>query len=181
MAKNEVFQLVDEDKNVTIQLDGDTANIITGGEGHDGDVILRAHDGSISISLDGSKGNMVLGGAGRDGDIVILDAEARARMIIEGYDASIETKDEAGEITFRIDGVKSDILVRGDVPEPVCTASMLTLRQLEAYFDNNQHLPGMPEPAELEKGVYMKDFMFQLLRRVEALTLQVIELEKKIG
>ena len=181
MAKKEVFNLVDEDQKVTIKLDGETANIIAGGEGHDGDLILKAHDGSISLSLDGSKGNIVLGGAGRDGDIVILDAEARARMILEGYDASIETKDEDGKVTFRIDGVKSDILVKGDIPEPICTDSMLSLPQLEAYFAANQHLPGMPEPAEMEKGVYMKEFVFQLLRRVEALTLQVIELEKKIG
>lgn len=56
-----------------------------------------------------------------------------------------------------------------------------TLDQVEAFIKANKHLPEIPSAAEFcENGVMLGEMSFDLLKKVEELTLYVIEMNKKI-
>jgi len=56
-----------------------------------------------------------------------------------------------------------------------------TLEEIKAYIDQNKHLPEVPSAAEMEKnGVKLGEMNMVLLKKVEELTLYVIEQNKKI-
>ncbi len=56
-----------------------------------------------------------------------------------------------------------------------------TLPELEAYIKANGHLPGVPAATEVEKeGVALGEMNKILLKKIEELTLHLIEKDKKI-
>ncbi len=55
-----------------------------------------------------------------------------------------------------------------------------SLQELESYIKMNQHLPEIPSAAEVEKeGLDLGDMNKRLLRKIEELTLYIIELKKE--
>ena len=60
--------------------------------------------------------------------------------------------------------------------------SLLPLDQLEQSIRANKHLPGIPTTAEVkENGVAIGDMQAKMLKKIEELTLYVIELKKEIN
>ncbi len=58
---------------------------------------------------------------------------------------------------------------------------LLPLKDLEAYVTSNKHLPEVPSSSEMmEKGLELKEMNLLLLKKVEELTLHLIEANKKI-
>jgi hypothetical protein len=58
---------------------------------------------------------------------------------------------------------------------------LLSLTELEAYINQNKHLPEVPSAKEMEKdGLSLKEMNLILLKKVEELTLHLIELEKRV-
>ncbi len=58
---------------------------------------------------------------------------------------------------------------------------LMNLHQLEQYIITNKHLPDMPTDAEVQQnGVSVGDVEAILLKKVEELTLYIIELNKKL-
>ncbi|NML35618.1 hypothetical protein HHL17_00280 [Chitinophaga sp. G-6-1-13] len=58
--------------------------------------------------------------------------------------------------------------------------SLPSLQELEAYISRYQHLPDMPSAATVkEKGVDLEEMNSKLLRKVEELTLYLIQLDKE--
>ena len=56
-----------------------------------------------------------------------------------------------------------------------------TLEEIKTYIDQNKHLPEVPSAAEMEKnGVKLGEMNMLLLKKVEELTLYVIEANRKI-
>jgi hypothetical protein len=57
---------------------------------------------------------------------------------------------------------------------------LLSLPELEAYINQNKHLPEVPSAKEMEKdGLNLKEMNLILLKKVEELTLHLIETNKK--
>jgi len=56
---------------------------------------------------------------------------------------------------------------------------LLPLDKVETYINENGHLPGIAPASETEKGVNLSEFSEQLLKKVEELTLYMIELKKE--
>jgi hypothetical protein len=55
-----------------------------------------------------------------------------------------------------------------------------SLTEIKTYTDKNHHLPGVPAAAELEKnGINLGEMNMMLLKKVEELTLYLIEKDKK--
>jgi hypothetical protein len=55
------------------------------------------------------------------------------------------------------------------------------LKETEQYIKQNNHLPGVPTAAEIEKdGLDLGDGQALLLKKIEELTLHLIEMDKKI-
>lgn len=58
--------------------------------------------------------------------------------------------------------------------------SLMPLDELKTYLDTNKHLPEVPSAKEMEaNGVNLKEMNLLLLKKVEELTLHVIELKKR--
>jgi Phage T4 tail fibre len=82
--------------------------------------------------------------------------------------------------TIHSQEVKVDLSVPG--PDYVFEKSykLPTLRQVESYIGANKHLPEVPSAQEMEKnGVNIGEMNMLLLKKVEELTLYVIELKKE--
>jgi trimeric autotransporter adhesin len=61
------------------------------------------------------------------------------------------------------------------------TYQLLSLNELEKYLQKNQHLPEVPSASEVEKnGIDLGDNQAILLKKVEELTLYMIDLNKKV-
>ncbi len=60
--------------------------------------------------------------------------------------------------------------------------NLMPLSQIEAYIKEHKHLPEVPSAKEMEtNGVQLSEMNMLLLKKLEELTLHVIELEKKLN
>jgi hypothetical protein len=58
---------------------------------------------------------------------------------------------------------------------------LTSLEELKAYIDQHKHLPEVPSAKEMgENGINLKEMNLLLLKKVEELTLYVIELKKEV-
>jgi len=59
---------------------------------------------------------------------------------------------------------------------------LLSLNEVEKYIDENQHLPNVPSAVEVESnGIQLGEMNAILIRKVEELTLYVLDLQKQIN
>nr|WP_320120081.1 hypothetical protein [uncultured Marinifilum sp.] len=59
--------------------------------------------------------------------------------------------------------------------------SLMSLKDLETYINQNGHLPNIPSEQEVEeKGISLADMDAKLLRKIEELTLYILEQNKKM-
>ncbi|MCV9387444.1 hypothetical protein [Reichenbachiella ulvae] len=78
--------------------------------------------------------------------------------------------------------VKVEILA-GTAPDYVFSPDyqLSTLEETAAYIEENHHLPEIPSAAEIEaNGVELGEMNMLLLKKIEELTLHVIELKKEV-
>lgn len=78
---------------------------------------------------------------------------------------------------------KAVVKLYGNWPDYVFapTYQLPNLQQVEAYINKHRHLAGMPTAQDIEKnGIDLGDNQALLLKKVEELTLYVIELNKKV-
>jgi len=60
--------------------------------------------------------------------------------------------------------------------------NLLSLPELEIYINQNKHLPEVPSAKEMEaNGLHLKEMNLLLLKKVEELTLHLIEQQKQIA
>ncbi|MDQ3290013.1 MAG: TMF family protein, partial [Bacteroidota bacterium] len=58
--------------------------------------------------------------------------------------------------------------------------NLMPLYEVEKYINTNKHLPDVPSAAEVEKnGIEVGEMNATLLRKIEELTLHMIELKKE--
>jgi hypothetical protein len=79
----------------------------------------------------------------------------------------------------------TSVLVDTGVPVPDYvfkpTYHLPSLTEIKAYTDKNHHLPGVPAAAEMEKnGINLGEMNMVLLKKVEELTLYLMEQEKQL-
>ena len=94
---------------------------------------------------------------------------------------------QAGSHTLAVNGsaifTKAVVKLNANWPDYVfkSTYKLPTLNELEKYLLKNQHLPDVPSATEVEKnGIDIGEHQGLLLKKVEELTLYVIELNKKV-
>lgn len=104
-----------------------------------------------------------------------------------GSDKVLSDDDIRSRIKLRIspDGVthaKAIMVETANFPDYVFqpTYHLKSLAEVKAYIDKNKHLPDMPAAAQVEKeGVNLGEMNKALLKKVEELTLYMIELKKE--
>ena len=81
----------------------------------------------------------------------------------------------AKEVKVDLDGFQApDYVFEKDYP-------LTSLSDLQTYIDQNKHLPEIPSAKEMEeKGINLKEMNLLLLKKVEELTLHIINQEKRI-
>lgn len=81
-----------------IRLNGNTGEIISGGDGRAGTIRLLNGLRRETVTMDATFANLRMGGNGADGDILLF---ARAANRLDDRDASIHLDGESGDILFR--------------------------------------------------------------------------------
>jgi hypothetical protein len=95
-----------------------------------------------------------------------VDGEVKAQSI------TVEETITANDVSVKAEGW-ADYVFKDDY-------DLMPLNTLEAFIDENGHLPGVPTAEEAaENGVSMAQMSSVLLEKVEQLTLYVIELKKE--
>jgi hypothetical protein len=96
---------------MAISINSDTGNIFAGGDGTDGDLVLRSDSGQDRIRLDAGGGNAWFGGNGADGDIVLFRASGNNTSTDQ---ASIHLDGDGGNIFAGGQGSDGDLVLRSD-------------------------------------------------------------------
>ena len=197
VEKEDMFKLVDEDGKVSVTIDGKTANYQAGGSGHDGDIMLLDAEGRKTIHLNAFDGAVLLGGPGQDGDIKLKNVKDQQTIHLNGRsgaihlggldtDGEVFIKNAEGSEVIILDGNAGTIKVDG---KNVATADFVfeadyalqPIQEVASFINENKHLPNVPSGQEIkENGLDLNSFSMQLLRKVEELTLYVIDQNKKI-
>jgi hypothetical protein len=113
---------------------------------------------------DDAKQKMIINSAGNVG---IGTTSPDALLAVKG---TIHSKEVKVDLTGAMAG--PDYVFEKDYKLP-------TLEEIKSYIDQNQHLPGVPSAAEMEKsGVKLGEMNILLLKKVEGLTLYLIEQDK---
>ena len=124
MGNSKLIQVVDQNEQPTIQLKGKKGNIMAGGYGKDGDVILKDHEGRKTVHLEGGNANFVLGGPKTDGDILLKDHAVETTIHLEGgkanlsagghgHNGDIRLKDAQGKTTIHLDAEYGNLIAGG--------------------------------------------------------------------
>lgn len=92
-----------------ITLNSETGNIVAGGGGADGDIVLRGNDDSDRIRLDAGGGNLWLGGNDADGDVVLFTSSGDN---VSTAEATIHLDGGGGNMFMGGQGVDGDIVMR---------------------------------------------------------------------
>ena len=97
----------------------------------------------------------------------------------------IGTKNPDATLAVKGDIHTQEVRVDVDVPGPDYVFendyNLLPLSELEAYIKGNKHLPEVPSAKEMEaNGINLKEMNLLLLKKVEELTLHVIQQNKKL-
>lgn len=130
-------------------------------------------------------------GCGADGEALLFETQTAgevnpsAKLTIKnngniGIGTTSPDAKLAVKGTVHAQEVKVDLLVPGPdyVFEP--TYNLPTLAETEAYIKANKHLPEVPSAKEMEaNGINLSEMNMLLLKKVEELTLHVIELKKE--
>jgi hypothetical protein len=109
-------------------------------------------------------------------DIMVLRADGNVGIGTLTPDARLAVKG-----TIHAQEVKVDLSVPG--PDYVFEKdyNLTPLKDVEAYITLHKHLPEVPSAQEMEtNGLYLKEMNLLLLKKVEELTLHLIQLEKKL-
>jgi hypothetical protein len=114
-------------------------------------------DASPKFSIEGATGNVGIG---------TTDPK--------GYKLAIAGKAIAEEIVVKLQGAWPDYVFEKDYTLP-------SLTQLDQYIQKNKHLPDVPSAEEVKtNGVSVGEMNLILLKKVEELTLHLIEANKRI-
>jgi hypothetical protein len=110
------------------------------------------------------------------GDIILNKDGGNVGIGTTQTDAKLTVKG-----TIHTNEVKVDLNVQG--PDYVFEKGydLMSLEETKAYIDANKHLPEVPSAKEMEKnGVQLGEMNLLLLKKVEELTLHLIEQNKKL-
>jgi uncharacterized coiled-coil protein SlyX len=115
--------------------------------------------------------------------IVVSDASGNLYYRDASSLALNETMNSDLAVNGRVTAKQMQITQAGRWPDYVFSKQykLPSLREVESFIEQNNHLPGIPSAAEVEKkGIDVAGNQAALLKKIEELTLYVIEQEKLI-
>jgi hypothetical protein len=157
----------------------------TGLSGYGGKGFSLEHSfyGSVNSSINFYRGGSTTGGFitfNTDNNVERMRITTNGNIAIgavdpQGYKLAIAGKAIAEEIVVKLQASWPDYVFEKNY-------NLRPLAEVETYINQNKHLPEVPAAKEMEaNGVNVGEMNMLLLKKVEELTLYVIELEKKIN
>ncbi|ASU36336.1 hypothetical protein [Mucilaginibacter xinganensis] len=119
-------------------------------------------------------------------DVSSADVVAEAMRINSAGNVGIGTMNPDQKLTVNGTVHARSVVVDTSVPTPDYVFEkdyrLPTLAEVRAYTDKNHHLPDIPTAAEFEKGgINVGEMNMALLKKVEELTLYLMELNKRVA
>lgn len=123
------------------------------------------------------------------------EVDAAPRMMFPKTNKNIYMAQSGGNVGIGTTNPQAKLAVNGDIfskkikvtqtgwPDYVFHSSykLLSLKDLESYIQRNNHLPDVPSATDVEKsGLDLGDNQALLLKKIEELTLYIIEQDKTI-
>ena len=143
--------------------DGNTTNYLSLGQGSGGAVIDPIGTGMLYLGYDQST-NVILGYGG--GNVGIGTGSPDAKLAVAGQVHAQEVK-----VSVTVPG--PDYVFEKDY-------QLTSLEEIKNYIDQNKHLPEVPSAKEMEKnGIQLGEMNMLLLKKIEELTLHLLNQEKK--
>lgn len=190
-------EIRDNNSQVTLSLDGENGNITLGGGDSDGDILMKNASGNITVGINGNSGAVHLGGEGQDGDLLLRNGSNNVTMHLNGSsgnihlggngdDGDVFVKNSAGQTTIHLNGSTGEITIKGwklSVPDYVFAEDyqLRELDDLQDYIKKNRHLPEIPPSNEMEqKGINLNQISLQMLKKIEELSLYILDQQKTI-
>jgi hypothetical protein len=143
------------------------------------------------FGYDGVRQALYLGDTGPTGTSankpIVFDANNIERMrILTNGNIGIGTINPDAKLAVKGTIHASSVLVDTNVPTPDYVFkndyNLPSLAEIKTYTEKNHHLPGVPSAAEMEKnGLNLGEMNMTLLKKVEELTLYLIEQHKQLA
>jgi hypothetical protein len=157
-----------------------------------GDVLLGTTSGNTGIGTNSPSAQLHTTGTVRFGGLT--NNNSLTRIVVSDANGNLSFRDYS---TFVFNGtMNSDLAVNGTVSAQKMLISQTgrwpdyvfnkqyhlpSLTEVESFINQNNHLPGIPSAAEVEKkGIDVASNQAGLLKKIEELTLYAIEQEKKL-
>jgi hypothetical protein len=124
--------------------------------------ILAYAGGGLNFGANGTASNMFINTSGNVGiGTINPDAKLAVKGTIHASSVLVDTNVPTPDYVFKND------------------YNLPSLAEIKTYTDKNHHLPGVPAAAEFEKnGINLGEMNMTLLKKVEELTLYLIEKDK---
>ncbi|MFC2014816.1 ester cyclase [Chloroflexota bacterium] len=178
---------------MAISLDSNSGNIFAGGDGADGDIVLKDGTNQNRIRLDAGGGNAWLGGNGADGDLVLFrnsgDNETLSQATIhldgqqgnifaggDGADGDIVLKDGTGQNRIRLDAGGGNIWLGGNGADGDIVL-FSDGGDNETLGDATIHLDGQSGDIKLSGSDCAEDFEVSELEQIDPGTVLVVDQE----
>ena len=140
----------------SLNLSLDNNEIMARNNGVASTLYLNNDGGNVSMCYSG--GNVMIG----------------ASVPATGYLLSVDGKVMCEELKVQLSESWPDYVFADDY-------KMMSLYELEAAINENNHLPGIPSAEEVaEQGIEVGTMQVQMMEKIEELTLYIIELQKQI-
>jgi hypothetical protein len=113
--------------------------------------------------------------------VKVKNNDSRAFVVENNVGLAVETFRVYGD--GRVYATEIHVRLASNFPDYVFSKNykLLPLKEVEAYYKNNNHLPGIPTAKEVEKeGMNVGEMNKLLLEKIEELTIYVVEQQKQL-
>jgi hypothetical protein len=155
-------------------MNGDVVSIKIGGVWGVKTTAVYSYDTGIKLNAFGQTPNLVFQSNNSTKMTILSNGNVGIGCTSPSVKLAVNGKIQATEVEIKA-GPCSDYVFEKDY-------SLMTLKDLDQYIRQYKHLPGVPSAEEFDsEGYNIGEMDDLLLRKIEELTLYIIQLEKRIG
>jgi len=158
------------DPYILASVAGGNQDLIVYGDSGPNTLNLRLHDGALKLGSSPTPNAII----NNDGSAYFMSNVGIGTTNPGSFKLAVEGKIGAREVQVTLQSPWPDYVFEKDY-------KLSSLEEIKNYIDQNKHLPEVPSAKEMEKnGVQLGEMNMLLLKKIEELTLYLIEQNKRI-